>query len=317
VQLICDLDPNLPASLVGDSARLRQILLNLVTNAVKFSADGEVLIKAFLEHAGSSGASIRFSVIDTGVGISSEDLDRLFLPFTQLDQSSSRKYQGTGLGLTISKRLVELMGGEMAATSEKGEGSQFCFSVGFGLRPDDAELEEDIQVTLVGLPNILLLVENETLRTVLSRQIRDLGCFVVGATDLKDARAKIKNCERPGGIEIVLLEHDLISASELPSREQLEVPRVDDLPVIVALTAIDRPLAQLTLRTWGYEFQIAVPIKPSAIQQGLSRLASGSTNLKTPCRILLASSRRRSAMITFAPLLLRITRLTGGLRRKC
>jgi two-component system, sensor histidine kinase and response regulator len=274
VQLICDLDPNLPAGLVGDSARLRQVLLNLVTNAVKFSADGEVLLKASLEHTGPSGASIRFSVIDTEVGISSEDLDRLFLPFTQLDQSSSRKYQGTGLGLTISKRLVELMRGELVATSEKGEGSQFCFSVGFGLVPDDAALEEDIQMTLPGLPNILLLIENETLRSVLSRQIRDLGCFAVGTSDLKDARAKLKNCEREGGIEIVLLEHDLITASDLPAREQFGVPRGDDLPVIVALTAIDRPLAQLTLRTWGYEFQIAVPLKPSAIQQGLSRLAS-------------------------------------------
>ena len=289
VQLICDLDANLPTSLVGDSARLRQVLLNLVTNAVKFTGKGEVLIKAYLEHTGPSEASIRFSVIDTGVGISSEDLGRLFLPFTQLDQSSSRKYQGTGLGLTISKRLVELMGGELLATSEKGKGSQFCFSVGFALPPDDAELEEEVHVTLPGLPNILILVENETLRSVLSRQIRGLGCYVEVASDLKDATAKIKLCERSGGIEIVLLEHDMITSSDLPARERLGVPRNNDLPVIVALTAIDRPLAQLTLRTWNYEFQIALPIKPSAIQQGLLRLASeldeSEDTLPNPSRI--------------------------------
>lgn len=274
VHLICELDPNLPSRLVGDSVRLRQILLNLVTNAVKFTDEGEVVIRASVEQIGSLGSTLRFAVIDTGIGISEEDLGRLFTPFTQVDQSSARKYQGTGLGLTISKRLVDLMGGDLMATSRKGEGSQFSFSVTFRYVESDEEGDELGDVSLPGLPSVLVVARNESLRAALTKQLRSLGCFASGAADLATASRQIRESDRPEGLQIVLLEHDLVSGSDRPVRQQFGLEKDGEFPLFVGLTAIDRPLALLTLRTWGYEFQIAMPIKPSAIQQGLLRLAN-------------------------------------------
>ena len=274
VQLICEWDRNLPASVFGDASRLRQVLLNLVTNAVKFTEKGEVIIKATLEHVGSSGSSIRFSVIDTGIGISEEDLARLFTPFTQVDQSSARKYEGTGLGLTISKRLVSLLGGDLVATSVLGQGSQFSFSISFN---DVADEHENDKLQFLVLPrqsSVLLIAANTSLRAAVGRQIGAMGCDVLGASDLVGGAEQFRNCDRPGGVEIIFVEHALVGENKTSIRHQLGIPTTKELPLIVALTAIDQPLAMMTLKTWGYEFQIAMPIKPSAVQEGLHRLVS-------------------------------------------
>lgn len=275
VQLVCDLDPNLPATLSGDSARLRQVVLNLVSNAIKFTEQGDVIISAKLEHAGMDKSSVRFSVSDTGIGIKPDDLERLFSPFTQLDQSAARRYQGTGLGLAISHRLVDLLGGELVVASEFGKGSEFSFSVTFGHAEGD-ELVDAPRRTLPELPAVLLVIRNEAFRAILSRQLEALGCFVDRAGDLTEATDRVKNCRRPGGgeIEIVVVEHDLVAARDIAVQKQLQIVDSSPSPLFLALTPINRPLAQFTLRTWGYELQVANPVKPSALDQALDRLAN-------------------------------------------
>ena len=274
VQLVCDLDPNLPSTLSGDSARLRQVILNLVSNAIKFTEQGDVIISAKLEHAGMTKSSVRFSVKDTGIGIKADDLDQLFSPFTQLDQSAARRYQGTGLGLAISHRLVALLGGELVVASEFGKGSDFSFSVTFG-HVEGEELDDAPRRTLPELPAVLLVVRNEAFREILARQLAGLGCFVDNAGDLIEAADRLKNCQRPGGgeIEIVVVEHELVAASDSAIQKQLQLDDSPTHPLFLALTPIDRPLAQFTLRTWGYELQVANPVKPSALNQALERLA--------------------------------------------
>jgi PAS domain S-box-containing protein len=128
--LVCEIAPNVPGDLVGDPTRLRQVLLNLIGNAVKFTEKGEVSLHVTLE-PDTFTPTLRFTVSDTGIGIPADKLDRVFERFTQADTSTTRRFGGSGLGLTISKRLVELMGGRIWVASEVGEGSVFAFSVPF------------------------------------------------------------------------------------------------------------------------------------------------------------------------------------------
>nr|WP_207422990.1 two-component regulator propeller domain-containing protein [Pedobacter sp. SYSU D00873] len=129
IDLVYKIDHRLPVMLLGDSLRIRQILLNLVSNAMKFTHKGEVFVNVELENAGNNNISIRFEVKDTGIGIPDDKLSRLFKAFSQVDSSTTRKYGGTGLGLVISERLVKLMGGEIGVSSEVGAGTTFYFNI--------------------------------------------------------------------------------------------------------------------------------------------------------------------------------------------
>ena len=129
--LVCEIAPNVPADLVGDPTRLRQVLINLLGNAIKFTESGEVSLRVAPDADSSVPTALRFTVSDTGIGIPSEKLGQVFEPFTQADLSTTRRFGGSGLGLTISKRLVELMGGRIWAESTVGKGSVFAFAVPF------------------------------------------------------------------------------------------------------------------------------------------------------------------------------------------
>jgi CheY-like chemotaxis protein len=129
--LVCEIAPNVANDLIGDPTRLRQVLLNLIGNAVKFTESGKVSLRVMLELDTSVPTMLRFTVSDTGIGIPAEKLDRVFERFTQADTSTTRRFGGSGLGLTISKRLVELMGGRIWVESEVGKGSMFAFAVPF------------------------------------------------------------------------------------------------------------------------------------------------------------------------------------------
>ena len=169
LELVVAVDPGVPALVRADAARLRQVIANLVLNAIKFTPAGEIVVRAHCT-SGDDGASLlRIEVADTGIGIERKALERLFTPFAQADSSTTRNYGGTGLGLAISRQLIELMGGSLGATSEPGEGSTFWFELTLASVESDAGTPEK-EREIAGL-RVLIVDDNATSRTILARQL--------------------------------------------------------------------------------------------------------------------------------------------------
>ena len=169
LELLVSIDSEVPAKLHGDAARVRQVIANFVSNAVKFTPEGEVVVRAISSPAAGEGALLRLEVSDTGIGIDRSSLEHLFKPFSQADGSTTRRYGGTGLGLSISRQLIELMGGEVGAESEPGKGSTFWFELPLIAAEggDEGPAEER---ELAGL-RVLVVDDNATNRTLLRRQL--------------------------------------------------------------------------------------------------------------------------------------------------
>ena len=166
---------DVPGFLRGDPGRLRQILVNLAGNAVKFTERGEVIVRATLEDEDERRATVRFSVSDTGIGISRENLERLFMPFTQVDGSTTRRFGGTGLGLAISKQLVEMMGGTIGADSVEGKGSTFWFTAVMEKQPEDAPRQTFTAADLAG-SRVLVVDDFSANRQLVVALLRGWGC---------------------------------------------------------------------------------------------------------------------------------------------
>src|SRR5262249_47107950 len=176
LEVVCNVQPDVPDALVGDVGRLRQVLLNLVGNAIKFTENGEVLVQVEVEVVAEPATRpevfLRFMVRDTGIGIPRDKQATIFRAFEQEDASTTRKYGGTGLGLTIAARLVALMGGQISVDSAPGRGSTFAFTAGFGLQRHPAERTAAPPVVLRNLP-VLIVDDNATNRHILEKWLRD------------------------------------------------------------------------------------------------------------------------------------------------
>ena len=173
LELAFDVGPEVPDKVIGDPGRLRQVLINLIGNAVKFTDAGEVVVRASRHESQGPGISIRFEVADTGVGMTVDETERVFAVYSQLDSSTTRRHGGTGLGLGIARMLTEMMGGEIGVTSEKGKGSRFWFTALFRESAAAARAAQD-DATLAGL-NVAIIDDSKTNRTILERYLTSWG----------------------------------------------------------------------------------------------------------------------------------------------
>jgi PAS domain S-box-containing protein len=179
IELVAQIDPDTPDYIVGDHTRLAQILVNLLSNAVKFTSEGEVVASLWTHEAGDGQAELRFSVRDTGIGISADKIDTLFDPFTQVDASTTRRYGGTGLGLSISRRLAELMNGKLEVESEEGVGTTFTLRMQAPITeaPEGASVPFADEDKLRG-KRIAVVQSNAVARTILCDRLQRLGMEV-------------------------------------------------------------------------------------------------------------------------------------------
>jgi len=177
IELACQIGQDVPAALIGDAVRLKQILMNLLNNAVKFTEEGEVVLSCTLvepvpDPSPGQRALLRIAVTDTGIGIPEDRMDRLFKSFSQVDASTTRRYGGTGLGLVITKRLVELMGGEITVTSAPGQGTEFAFTLPVEIATAPKPREAAESLAAIRNKRVLILDDNRTNRLILSEKLR-------------------------------------------------------------------------------------------------------------------------------------------------
>ncbi|HZU87375.1 MAG TPA: GAF domain-containing protein, partial [Anaerolineaceae bacterium] len=211
LELIYWIDPNVPLRAVGDITRLRQVLLNLLNNAVKFTSQGEVTLLVQAEAGLEGNCLVQFSVSDTGVGIPEEKMDRLFQSFSQVDASTTRKFGGTGLGLAISRRLVEMMGGKIGVESQFGHGSTFHFTFPTTCNLEEEELPDQRLVALQG-KRLLIVVDNLASRNLLGRLADRIGLNAVLSESSQQA---LQILQQEDAFDLALVDLHLLRTPEI------------------------------------------------------------------------------------------------------
>jgi PAS domain S-box-containing protein len=299
VALSVSVAPEVPPIVSSDAGRLKQILMNLVSNAIKFTEHGSVHVRAQTIAEDGATLRIRFEVIDTGIGIAPETLARLFRPFTQADGSTTRKYGGTGLGLAICRRLCALMGGEIDATSEPGQGSTFRFSV---VVTRAAPGPSAMTRSVVAERKFLCAGGDELWRQTIARQLREHGGTVDTEAHLSVAIAKIRRAplETFAALLIVTREASDAAAASLILQDHTDEP----LPPIVLLAAprhAVRASTAIETVTAVRARTVPLPIQQSRLDLALSALWQTSTPPPTAAASALARFAPHDAATCGAP----------------
>ena len=282
LELNCCIEPTVPPIATGDAARIRQILVNLVGNAVKFTSRGEVSVHASLQEDDGERLQVHFQVSDTGIGIAPEALPRLFEEFTQIDGSTRRRYEGTGLGLAICRRLVELMGGEIGVESTPNQGSTFWFTIPLA-KADEAEMARPGNFAALAGLRVLGVDDNATNRMILRAY---LGMYGMEVDTVEDAPAALDLLRSP---EMAAHPYDLVIFDMLmPGMDGLEFARVlgadpqfKDLPLIMATSYTDRGQAEQA-RAEGIARRLSKPLRQAQLLETVHAVLQKSQAVKTP-----------------------------------
>ncbi|MEH2456843.1 GAF domain-containing protein [Nostoc sp.] len=280
------IDHNIPTHLKGDAGRLRQILMNLISNAIKFTSAGEVLVQAELRSPlalaepslSSTTATIHFDITDTGLGISPEDQRKLFTPFTQVDASTTRKYGGTGLGLAICKQLVTLMGGMIGIESQMGKGSKFWFEVLFTKQVEPVLPKNDgMSATcyantkgedrgLLSDRRLLVVDNNTTNYKIINHQATDWGMQVDYADSVAAALKAIQETGEQGkSYHVALVDMQIPQINGMTISEQIKAnSAIAEIPLIMLTSSNQRDEVQQALKI-GFAAYLVKPIKASRL----------------------------------------------------
>ncbi|MBM4056085.1 MAG: response regulator [Planctomycetes bacterium] len=305
VALTCSIEQGVPELLIGDQIRLRQIITNLVGNAVKFTSKGEIHLKVKNTNEGKDPCSLLFSVSDTGIGIPKDKHEKIFESFAQADSSTTRRYGGTGLGLTICKRLVELMGGTIWVESEPGKGSVFSFTVNLSLQTIHIE-KEALPVNFEG-KKILVIDDNMANRLILKNTLTMSGAEVTDVEDGESGISEIRKAESDKHpFELLLLD------CQMPVMDGYDVAKVvrkdlglSNLPII-ALSSDNSAGFKNRIRTLQISSYLERPIKQSKLFEAISHAIGKpeSTTMRTviqkelpPYKILLAEDAQDNVML--------------------
>ncbi len=270
LELCIRIMPDVPPALVGDQLRLRQVLTNLISNGIKFTEQGEVVLTVENDREVNQPGALRFAISDTGIGIARDQLEAIFQSFTQADSSTTRRYGGSGLGLAIARRLVELMGGRIWVESEPGRGSTFCFTARF-IVPDACAPQAGYEAVKLDGLRVLIVDDNATNRLILRETLSQCGADIAEADGGPNALAEWQRASDGGNSYwLVLLD------CRMPGMDGFEVARRlrslpgGTAPIILMLTSDDLNLNLSRFREAGLDAYVVKPVKRSELLQAIA-----------------------------------------------
>ncbi|MEF3255886.1 MAG: PAS domain S-box protein, partial [Deferribacterales bacterium] len=283
LELICDIDLKTPLLIKGDPVRLRQILINLVGNAVKFTDKGEIVIEVDVETEDEDNVTLKFYVKDTGIGIPEDKKEAIFDKFVQVDGSITRQYGGTGLGLAITKSLVEMMGGEIGVESTVGVGSTFWFKIRFEKQMKGEEKLQDEDLSKLKGINILVISKNFHFRDILLKHIAKWGMIPDVADNIDDALKMISEDSMMKGYKLVLIDEEIIKNDEDRFIKHLKYIKIK--PII--LVKGKKYSSNISGSDDDFCKRLIKPIKFRGLFNVIMELLSFSDNEKeVPCAVL-------------------------------
>ncbi len=274
IEIVSFVDNDVPTHMRGDAGRIRQVLINLTANAVKFTHQGEVTVRASIASQTDSLLTIRFLVADTGIGIAPDIQETLFEPFTQADGSTTRQYGGTGLGLTISKQLVELMKGKIGMDSEIGKGSTFSFTLSF--EKQRAKIIKDKRsISEAAQKRALIVDDNATSREFLQQQLNNWGIENSCAANAKEALGLIQeaaDAQKP--YDLVILDMNMPEVDGLTLAQAIKSDAQIAETIILMMTSLRRSSDHEMLRAAGIYAHLTKPVKSSQLFYSLENAFS-------------------------------------------
>ena len=271
LELNCHISPDVPMALVGDPHHVRQILTNLLSNAIRFTHEGEVVLHVENDPEASGPGRLLFRVADTGIGIPQEKLDSIFDSFTQVDSSITRKYGGTGLGLAISQRLAELMGGRIWVDSEVGKGTTFYFAAQFGIQAGPHERPLPSWEDIKGLKT-LITDDNATNRMILREMLSAWGASPIDVPDGYQALAELERARREGTpYRLLLLDYNMEGMDGFQVAERIRVDMdIADLTIIVLTSGGNRDDDMARCEELGVSRYMVKPVKRSELLHAIT-----------------------------------------------
>ncbi len=318
LEFVCAVAPDVSALLQGDPGRLRQVLLNLASNAMKFTHQGEVVVRVSLISETDAEVFLRFIVRDTGIGIPQDKQKMLFTSFTQVDASTTRRYGGTGLGLAICKQLIELMGGEIGLNSKEGQGSEFWFTIRLGkqlvCRPGDSS-SAAVQGT-----RILVVDDNATNREVLTAQLQSWGAVVAAVESGSTALACLRFAVAAGSpFQLAVLDMMMpgMDGASL-GRAILQDDTLKSIPLVM-MTSLGQRGDALRFKEIGFSAYLIKPVRQSDLHDCLVAVLTGERHEETRTLITrhsLRESRRGGARILLVEDNLTNQEVASGLLRR-
>ena len=269
LELLFDVSDNVPDTLTGDPLRLGQVLLNLTGNALKFTESGQISVRVELaqgnapKEASADTVLLRFTVRDTGIGMTAGQVDRLFQAFSQADGSTTRKYGGTGLGLTICKRLVEMMGGTIDVESEPGRGSLFTFTARFGLRQEEKKPRREMPIDIKGM-RVLVVDDNPTAREILNDALESFSFEVSQVATGAEAIAELETAAADKPYKLVLMDWKMPGMDGIETSLQIRAnSRLTLIPEIIMVTAYGQEEIRSRAEEAGIDAFLVKPVSRS------------------------------------------------------
>jgi len=280
LELITEIAPDVPPLLMGDEGRLRQVLINLTNNAIKFTRNGEVRIKIEPLEVYETRAVIKFNVFDSGIGIPEEKLGRLFKSFSQVDASITRRFGGTGLGLAISKRIIDLMGGEIGVESTEGKGSHFWFTVPFEIPDSDASVAK-MNMDFLADKRMLVVDDNVTNRRLLREYFADHTLLFHEAENGIEALEKLRQAAEQNEmyhlaiLDMMMPEMD----GESLAREIRMNPAYENVKMVLLSSVLHRANAQ-EMQKLGFDAWLSKPVRQQSLNEVLKEVCQTQLAVK-------------------------------------